>query len=97
MGVKCEPCGHVMNGNPIMKDNENWMDCFPVIEEVTIDPLMSAMRKTDNWINRRMAYLADGLKRPKLSYPEQEVLIERSNSRELLNHGNIELRMTLLM
>ncbi len=65
MGVKCESCGHVMNGNPIMKDHENWMDSFPVYQEVTIDPLMSAMRKTDNWINRRMAYLADGLKKAK--------------------------------
>ncbi len=65
MGLKCEPCGHVMSGNPIMKDHEDWMDSFPVIQEVMVDPLMSAMRKTDNWITRRLAYLEDGLKKSK--------------------------------
>ena len=35
---------------------------FSVYDEIMIDPLMSAMRKTDNWIARRIAYLSDGLK-----------------------------------
>ena len=48
-----------------MRDHENWMESFPVYDEIMIDPLMTAMRKTDNWIARRIAYLSDGLKKAK--------------------------------
>ena len=65
MGIKCAKCEHVMTGSPLIRDSEEWMDCFPVYEEVMVDPLMSAMRKTDNWIARRIAYLSDGLKKAK--------------------------------
>lgn len=65
MGIKCGSCEHVMNGKPIMKGHENWMESFPVVEEVMVDPLMGAMRKTDNWIARRLSYLSDGLQRAK--------------------------------
>ena len=65
MGIKCAKCEHVMSGTPLLRDNENWMECFPVYEEVMVDPLMTAMRKTDNWIARRIAYLSDGLQKAK--------------------------------
>lgn len=65
MGIKCAKCEHVMTGKPVMRDHEKWMECFPVYDEIMIDPLMSAMRKTDNWIARRIAYLSDGLKKAK--------------------------------
>jgi hypothetical protein len=74
-----------MDGEPTLENHENWMAHFPRVEKVPVDPLMRIMRKTDNWISRRMAYLESGLKAA-----EEKLARSRSADRTNQLKGAIE-------